>query len=179
MQMRMNSDHDAVARIRARVPGAFEHVYRVTRDGVFGLLVALAGSRDVAEELLQETYARFLARVYRADDAPRVDDVRAYLLRIARNLVIDAQRESPSPATLDAVDEPALADEPADDDGPERALRLLRRLPTEQREVIVLRLYNDLSYPSIAEMTDTPVKTLESRYRYGIAKLKRWWDERP
>jgi RNA polymerase sigma-70 factor, ECF subfamily len=163
---------------------AFEQIYRDTRDGVYGLLITTTGRADLAEDLLQETYARFLARMNGAAAPPPLRNVRAYLLRIARNLAVDeARRFTPVTEGLDRLEtyeDPDGFAAPGEDDKAEteRALRLLRRLPEDQREVIVLRLYNDLSFPEIAGLLGVSIKTLESRYRYGIQKLRSLWKAR-
>jgi RNA polymerase sigma-70 factor (ECF subfamily) len=48
----------------------------------------------------------------------------------------------------------------------------LRRLPEEQREVIVLRVWGQLSFQEIADALEAPPNTVASRYRYGLAKLR-------
>ncbi|MBN2491689.1 MAG: sigma-70 family RNA polymerase sigma factor [Planctomycetes bacterium] len=179
----METDRTLLEHVRQRRPGAFEKIYHETRDGVYGLLLSCTGRVDTAEELLQETYSRFLRRVYRTAAPMALASVRGYLLRIARNLVADTARrparESGDEALMELAADPAEVPEIDEGEGEAaRALRLLRRLPEDQREVIVLRLYNDLTYPEISALTHLPVKTLESRYRYGIQKLRALWSTR-
>ena len=181
MPMLMENDRHIHLEVRARSPGAFERFYRQTRDGVYGLLLAFTGQRDIADELFQETYARFLRQVHASDGSAPIRNLRAYLLRIARNLAAD-QARGPFPAeSLQALEEDrmpiATPEESMEQDlEAHRALQLLRKLPENQREVILLRLYNDLGYREIAEMTGVPEKTLMSRYRYGIQKLRSLWN---
>jgi RNA polymerase sigma-70 factor (ECF subfamily) len=179
----METDRNLLDHVRQRRPGAFETIYRQTRDGVYGLLLSCTGRVDTAEELLQETYSRFLRRVYRTTDPMALSSVKAYLLRIARNLVADEARRPVRWSSDEGLAEVAAdpSGMPALDEGEgeaERALRLLRRLPEDQREVIVLRLHNGLAYQEISKLTRVPVKTLESRYRYGIQKLRSLWNTR-
>jgi len=179
----METDHDLIEQVRQRRPGAFEKVYQDTRNGVYGLLLTRTGRVDTAEELLQETYSRFLGQVHGVRKLPAVRNLRAYLLRIARNLAVDEARRrvrsiedaGRAETVVDPAEPPAVSGEEGET---ERALRLLRKLPEDQREVIVLRLYNDLGYREISDLTGVPEKTVESRYRYGIQKLRALWETR-
>ena len=51
--------------------------------------------------------------------------------------------------------------------------RALHRLPSEQREIILLKLSEDLTFREIAEMRDVPINTVSSWYRRGIEKLRK------
>ena len=54
----------------------------------------------------------------------------------------------------------------------QRVARALEKLPLDQREVVVLRLQGDMKFRQIAEMLDITVNTAQSRYRYGMEKLR-------
>ena len=54
----------------------------------------------------------------------------------------------------------------------ERVSRAISSLPSEQREVVTLHLYGDMRFREIAEWQKTSVKTVQSRYRYGLEKLR-------
>lgn len=61
----------------------------------------------------------------------------------------------------------------------EQTLRkLMEQLPEEQREVIVLRVYGDLSFKEIAQLTDVSINTALGRMRYGLINLRRMIGER-
>ncbi len=60
----------------------------------------------------------------------------------------------------------------AREDRMQRVTLALEKLPIEQREVVVLRLQGDLKFRQIAEMLDVSVNTAQSRYRYGMEKLR-------
>lgn len=59
-----------------------------------------------------------------------------------------------------------------------RVARALEKLPIEQREVVVLRLQGDMKFRQIAEMLDVSVNTAQSRYRYGMEKLRQLLSEK-
>jgi len=59
-----------------------------------------------------------------------------------------------------------------DDDSNKAVTLALENLPLEQREVIVLHLQGDMKFRQIAAMLDIPINTVQSRYRYGMEKLR-------
>ena len=59
----------------------------------------------------------------------------------------------------------------------QRVVDALASLPQEQRDVIVLRLHAEMTFRQIARLCDMPLATAQSRYRYGIGKLRSMLDE--
>ncbi len=154
-----------------------DQVYRVARH--------LAGSREDADELVQETYARAF-RSWRSYTPGT--NLRAWLLRILTNLNIDRGRRSqraPQMQALEANDY-YLYDKLAESDGgltPED--RVVERLsqddivsalsavPHDFRDVIVLVDIGDFSYQDAAQILDIPIGTVMSRLHRGRRILKR------
>jgi len=61
----------------------------------------------------------------------------------------------------------------------EHMVRLLDRLPDDQREVVSLHLHGELTLREVAETLHIPVNTAKSRYRYAIDKLREMWQSTP
>jgi RNA polymerase sigma-70 factor (ECF subfamily) len=154
-----------------------DQVYRVARH--------LAGSREEAEDLVQETYARAF-RSWR-QFTPGTN-LRAWLLRILTNLNIDRgrrQQRAPQMQPLEANDY-YLYDKLADSgDGVSDEQRVVERLsqddivsalsavPHDFRDVLVLVDLGDFSYADAAQILDIPVGTVMSRLHRGRRILKR------
>jgi len=154
-----------------------DQVYRVARH--------LAGSREEAEELVQETYARAF-RSWRSYQPGT--NLRAWLLRILTNLNIDRGRKrqrAPQMQALEANDY-YLYDRLAESgDGVSDEERVVERLsrddivtalsavPHDFRDVIVLVDLGDFSYQDAAQILDIPVGTVMSRLHRGRRILKR------
>jgi RNA polymerase sigma-70 factor (ECF subfamily) len=103
--------------------------------------------------------------------ADRYDATRRFstwLFEIAVNLCRDWQRRPPEPRARE--DEPAAAELERSDAALDAA-QLLARLPDAQREVVVLRYYQDLSEDEVAEILDIPKGTVKSRMHQAIARL--------
>jgi RNA polymerase sigma-70 factor (ECF subfamily) len=145
-------------------------------------LLFLTGSRDLAEDLFQETWMRVLTRGTQYNGAARFD---TWLFTIARNLMIDMRRKR-TMASLDEMSEPTdegRAFEIATD-GPspldqfqlreDRAevAEVLLKLEPNYREVLVLRFHEELSLEEIAKVTRAPLSTVKSRLYRGLAALK-------
>ena len=172
----------AEARDRVR----FEEEALALSDQVFRVARHLAGSREDAEELVQETYARAF-RSWRSFTPGT--DLRAWLLRILTNLNIDRGRRSqraPQTTPLEANDY-YLYDKLAESDGStapdeERVVERLSQddivtalsaVPHDFRDVIVLVDIGDFSYQDAAQILDIPIGTVMSRLHRGRRILKR------
>ena len=129
------------------------------------------GAREQAQDVIQELYLKL-----HKQGLSRVKNVRCYLYRALSNSCTQLLRER---RRIEYVDITSLKELQADDFSPsnfeqEQALiaRLLATLPHEQSEVIRLHLHGECTFTEIAEIMDTPVATIKSRYRYGIEHLR-------
>ena len=162
-------------------------------DAAFNLARWLAGNAADAEDVVQEAYLR----AFRYFDAYQGGNFRVWLLTIvlqqlfhtwakenrSSRLVFHARRRRP--ATTAETDTTAWGTPPRD---PETLLmerldsqtltRLMERLPTDYREVLLLREVEDLSYKEIAEVSGVPIGTVMSRLaRARLALRKLWFDQ--
>ena len=171
----------AEARDRVR----FEEEALALADQVYSVARHLAGSREEAEDLVQDTYARAF-RSWRSFQPGT--NLRAWLLRILTNLNIDRgrrQQRAPQTQALEANDY-FLYDKLAQDDGggtdEERVVERLSQddivsalsvVPHDFRDVIVLVDLGDFSYQDAAQILDIPIGTVMSRLHRGRRILKR------
>jgi RNA polymerase sigma-70 factor (ECF subfamily) len=171
----------AQARDRVR----FEEEALALSDQVYRVARHLAGSRDDADELVQETYARAF-RSWRSYQPGT--NLRAWLLRILTNLNIDRGRRSqraPQMQPLEANDYFLYDKLAGSDDGRGDEERVVERLsqddvvsalsavPHDFRDVIVLVDIGDFSYQDAAQILDIPIGTVMSRLHRGRRILKR------
>jgi RNA polymerase sigma-70 factor, ECF subfamily len=171
--------------VEARDRVRFEEEALALSDQVFRVARHLAPSRDEAEDLVQETYARAF-RSWRSYTPGT--NLRAWLLRILTNLNIDRGRRTqraPQTTALEANDY-YLYDKLAESDGePTDEDRVVERLsqddivsalaavPHDFRDVIVLVDIGDFSYQDAANILDIPIGTVMSRLHRGRRILKR------
>jgi RNA polymerase sigma-70 factor, ECF subfamily len=182
---RMAESQDAqrlAAEARDRV--RFEEDALALADQVYRVARHLANSREDAEELVQETYARAF-RSWRSFTPGT--NLRAWLLRILTNLNIDRgrrQQRAPQMQALEANDYYLYDRLTEDGDGPTDEDRVVERLsqddivtalaevPHDFRDVVVLVDIGDFSYADAAQILDIPVGTVMSRLHRGRRVLK-------
>jgi RNA polymerase sigma-70 factor (ECF subfamily) len=171
-------DGALVARIARGDPAALGELYDRHGRTVFGALYRMLGAPEPAEEVAQDAFHSVWRRAgtYRADRG----SVRTWLLAIARNAAIDWRRTKGRRSDREAaIDEAAeLVEEIRVDDRVIASLRAERvraavaSLPDEQRVVLSLAFWSGLSQSEIATRTRTPLGTVKSRVRLGMAKLR-------
>jgi len=155
---------------------SFKTLFRYYAPRVQGMLMRSGASREMAEEIAQET----LVTIWRKADSydPGRATVSAWVFTIARNLRIDRFRRD-SRARLHEVYELV---QPAESPSPEAPLetveqeRLVRsaldRLPEEQVRVIELSFFEGRAHGDIAERLGIPLGTVKSRLRLAMARLR-------
>lgn len=141
--------------------------YEEYRQELFTYALAVCANRAAAEDALHDAFYRILQR-------PRnPENFRAYIFRAVRNAAIDEirhrSRELPSESIFRVEAVPVDA-ETRDDC--RLAERLLEALSSDERECIVLKLYNDLTFREIAEIRGVSLNTVASWHRRGIEKLR-------
>jgi RNA polymerase sigma-70 factor (ECF subfamily) len=156
-------------RIVAGDSDALGVVYDRHAPSLLKVLVAILGSRADAEDALQEVFVK-LSR----SRASHVRDLRAYLMTAARHEAFSTLRRRRRERPLEDSDLEGQARLP-DNDAPLTAL--LQRLPPEQREVIALKIYQELTFAEIAAIVKASPNTVAGRYRYGIERLRAWCRE--
>jgi RNA polymerase sigma-70 factor, ECF subfamily len=184
---RMDAEPEEAQRLatEARDRVRFEEDALALSDQVYRVARHLAGSREDADELVQETYARAF-RSWRTFQPGT--NLRAWLLRILTNLNIDRgrrQQRAPQMQPLEANDY-YLYDRLAESgDGVSDEDRVVERLsqddivtalsavPHDFRDVLVLIDLGDFSYQDAAQILDIPVGTVMSRLHRGRRILKR------
>jgi RNA polymerase sigma-70 factor (ECF subfamily) len=127
---------------------------------------ALGLSHSEAEDVLQETFAALL-QLAQAPAAPR-----HYCLRAFRNRALNYRRSLWRRLVRELEARHWFEPSPEHSHWERAAMRALARLPQEQREVIVLKIWHGYSFQAIAELLDTSPNTVAGRYRYGLQKLR-------
>ncbi|KXK58439.1 RNA polymerase subunit sigma-70 [Micromonospora rosaria] len=172
-------DDDLVERFRAGDESALREAYDRYGRAVFHLATSVLANRSDAEDVTQATFVA--AWLGRDTFDPARGSLLGWLLGIGRrkvvdrvracareNRVVESVRQLPEPATAGpdpdtVVDRLVVADE-------------LARLPQEQRRMLELAFYEDLTHQQIAAATGVPLGTVKSHIRRGMASLKRRWE---
>lgn len=158
----------------------FTDIYNQESDSLFRFCLFRVSDREKALELTQEAFTRLWRTI---SLGKRVDNPRALLYMVARNLIIDWYRRIKSVSLeslssrnenseFDAIDERATIEIELNADS-SRVLLLLEKLEPHYREVIHLRYIEDLSPKEIAELMGLNANTVSVRITRGIDALKR------
>jgi len=177
------SDEELMRRTAQGDKPAFALLYERYSESVLSYLYRMLGGVEDVEAIAQEVFLR----AFRFRDTYRYPQrLSTWLFTITRNLAINqARRKKRSPVrnitelNLEGVDisgDPHQVAAKATDDLEKqeeiaRMLKALDDLPTDQKEVIVLGVFQDLSYGEMEEITGTKAVTLRSRMFHGLKKL--------
>jgi RNA polymerase sigma-70 factor (ECF subfamily) len=175
------TDEQLMSAFQGGDDSAFEQLYTRYRRPVFQYVYRRIGDASRAEELTQEVFVGLI----RSRGSWRQEaSFRTYLYRIAFNQCASEARRSDF-KSVDPLERPdgTTVDVVSGDPGPDAEARrkqeaslvagALGRLDSDQREAIVLREYQGLSYEEIAEVTGVAVGTVKSRIFRGKLELKR------
>ena len=154
---------------------ALRRIYEKYKDDLLGLAITLLRDKSVAEDIVHDVFVSFAQTTgtYHLSGT-----LKGYLSTCVANRARDRNRLRPGQgAGLNVVE--ALG---SNSDGPMenaigseesgRLIDLLNRIPYEQREVIVLHLQHGIRFREIADALDISINTVQSRYRYGLDKLR-------
>lgn len=150
-------------------------LYDEHAPALFAFLLNFTRRDADARDVLQELFGKLIAHPERLAG---VHEMRRFLLRLAHRQAIDTHRRR---ATHEAVLARAAAEPPAlfslsanPDEAAFRAALAgaLAELPAEQRAVVHLKLWEQMTFAEIAAALDIPANTAASRYRYGLDKLQ-------
>lgn len=178
------TDTQLVKEFRRGDVQAFNKLVERWQRRIHRLAYRYFASHDEAMEITQKTFIRAYKKLNTLDD---IEKFSSWIYRIANNLCLDetkraGRRRSASLETL--TSEPLTKNIMAD---PERSLlqrelgkilqHALKQLPEEQRIVVILKEYEDLTFREVAEILEEPENTVKSRMYYGLKKLKKIFDQ--
>jgi RNA polymerase sigma-70 factor (ECF subfamily) len=180
----MTDERQALVRgLRRRDPELLDRLIEQYQYRLFRYLLYITGDRERAEDFFQETWVRVLERGQQYDGRYKFE---AWLFTIARNLVIDGQRQKKMSSLDTLMDQgEGQAFEPADEkqesplnvmlqgEAQDNMQAVLAQLPAANREVLLLRFQEELQLDEIARIQATPISTVKSRLYRGLEELKR------
>lgn len=185
--MRSNSNLTDQQLIQLFVSGdvnALDELIKKHKDRIFTSIVILVKDRGLAEDLFQEVFIKIIDTL-RSGSYTDEGKFLPWALRIAHNLCVDHFRKAKrTPVVLnktddyDMFDNLNISEEGAEGkimkaQSHERVRQMLDMLPDDQREVIVLRHFANLSFKEIADKTNCSINTALGRMRYGLINLRK------
>ena len=164
------SDENLVAAINGGDHAAFDVLYYRYRDWVVNLAFRFTGDRELALDVMQETFMYFVKKF--PGFALRAQ-LKTFLYPAVRNLSITLQRKAQRLETL-VKEYDSLADPSSQPSGGSQndMSAILKALGVEHREVLLLRFVDGLSLPEIAAALEIPLGTVKSRLHNGLRTLR-------
>jgi RNA polymerase sigma-70 factor, ECF subfamily len=150
---------------------------------IYGFIYSKLSDRDVADDVFQDTFVKVI-KTLKSQSYNEEGKFLPWVMRIAHNLIIDHYRKEKKMPMLRETEEfsifSVLPDNSNNVEGKiiteliEKDLqKILKKLPEDQKEVLEMRIYQDLSFNEIAELTGVSINTALGRMRYAIINLRK------
>lgn len=192
MSMQLMDDNRLVKLYIKGNEEALSELIKRHKQRVYSHIYLLVRNRDLTEDFFQDTFFKVIQSLkggHYYEDGKFL----AWVLRIAHNLVIDHFRRAkkmpsvPNVFNEDGEEVDIFSILKIEDEGRsseekihiKKVMRsLIEELPYEQKEVLIMRSYYDMSFKEIAEMTNSSINTSLGRMRYALINLKKMMEDR-
>ena len=182
------TDNQLVTSFQQGNNDALEVLITRHKDKIFTSILILVKDKYLAEDLFQDVFIKIIDTL-RNKKYNEEGKFLPWAMRIAHNLCVDHFRKvkrQPTITTSDKQDifevinvvEPGAEEAMISFQSHDRIRKIVDMLPEEQREVIVLRHYADMSFKEIAEVTNCSINTALGRMRYGLMNLRKLMTEK-
>lgn len=162
---------------------AFETLVKRSKSKVYTTIYLIVKDRYIAEDLMQEAYIKAID-VIKSGRYNEEGKFLPWILRISHNMAIDHFRKEKRYPTIVLEDgskvfnsfdfaEDSVEEQQMKADQVENIREMIKKLPDEQREVLVMRHYEDLSFQEIADQTGVSINTALGRMRYALINLRK------
>jgi RNA polymerase sigma factor (sigma-70 family) len=177
------SDKELIGRYLAGNHSSLEQLVYRHKNRVYAYILMIVKDKELAEDLFQDTFIKVINTI-RTGSYKEEGKFIQWVMRIAHNLIIDYFRKSKRIPIVENSDEYDIFDRvkiPVES-VEERIIteqihldvkKLIDFLPAEQREVLIMRHYGDMSFKDIAEVTNVSINTALGRMRYALINLRK------
>lgn len=184
MNLSTSTDYELVELYENGNDKAFDEILRRHQNYVYSYILFLVKEEDVADDIFQETFTRAIIAI-RSHRYQTTGKFSAWLIRIAHNLIVDSTRETETGKIIFQekfssnilndirLSEGAIEGNIMEQQKADQIRKMLDYLPEVQREVIIMRFYEDLSFKEIAEKTGVSINTSLGRMRYALINLRK------
>jgi RNA polymerase sigma-70 factor (ECF subfamily) len=173
--MLMSEDQRLLRRLHRGDTEALSRIYEKYKDSLLTLAVSVLYDIHTAEDCLHDVFVNFAKA---AAGLEINSSLKGYLISCVVNCARNRIKKGKnfSPCQIEETDPPAALSDPAgqliDNEESTRVFQALAKLSDEQHEVITLHIYGEMKFKEISDFLDISINTVQSRYRYGIEKLR-------
>jgi RNA polymerase sigma-70 factor (ECF subfamily) len=154
---------------------------------IFGFIYSKISDRDISNDIFQDTFIKVI-KTLKSNSYNEEGKFLPWVMRIAHNLIIDHFRRSKKMPMFRETEEFSIFSIMSDDsltieskmiqEQVEIDLRkLIEELPADQKEVLVMRVYQDMSFKEISELTGVSINTALGRMRYALMNMRKVIDK--
>ncbi len=188
METKFQSDQALIRQYLDGKESAFELLLNRHKDRVFSYIMFTIRDETLANDIFQETFMKAI-RTLKKGGYNEEGKFLPWINRIAHNLIIDhfrRQKKYPTtnggpdfdifeiiPDESKTVEEEAIKDQILSD-----VKKLVHKLPQDQKEVLMMRMYFDMSFKEIAERTNVSINTALGRMTYALINLRKMVDKK-
>jgi len=186
---KMISDYELIMRFVKGEQSCFEHLIHRHKNKVFAYISLYIRDQALAEDLFQDTFLKVIQSVKTGKYYDNGKFI-SWVMRIAHNLIIDHFRRVKQMNTIsnddyesDLFNSKKLSEDNVEDNLVKNQIHkdirmLISKLPDDQREVVILRHYSDMSFKEIANITGVSINTALGRMRYALINIRKMMDEK-
>ena len=150
---------------------------------IYGFIYSKLSDRDVADDVFQDTFIKVI-KTLKSNSYNEEGKFLPWVMRIAHNLIIDHYRKNKKMPMLRETEEFSIFSIISDNslniegkmisDQVENDIqKIIEELPDDQKEVVMLRIYQDLSFKEISDLTGVSINTALGRMRYALLNLRK------
>ena len=150
---------------------------------IYGFIYSKISDRDLSDDIFQDTFIKVI-KTLKSNSYNEEGKFLPWVMRIAHNLVIDHFRKSRKMPMLRETEEFSIFSVlPDNSETIENEIislqiendikKIIKELPEDQKEVLMMRIYQDLSFKEISELTGVSINTALGRMRYAVINLRK------
>ncbi len=182
------SDKELISQYLDGNDKAFEVLLNRHRDKIYTSIYLFVKDRDLAEDIFQDVFIKII-RTLRNGKYNHEGKFLQWAMRISYNMCVDHFRKNKRKTKVSATETFDIFDvlESKEDNKEvtmiksqlhKKVRELVDRLPEEQREVVILRHYADMSFKEISQLTRVSINTALGRMRYALINMRKMVDEK-
>ena len=154
---------------------------------IYGFIYSKLSDRDIADDIFQDTFIKVI-KTLKSNSYNEEGKFLPWVMRISHNLIIDHYRKNKKMPMFRETEDFSIFSIMSDNVPNIESLlitsqvesdlrKLIEELPEDQKEVLVMRMYQDLSFKEISELTGVSINTALGRMRYAIMNLRKVIDK--
>ncbi|RLD58326.1 MAG: RNA polymerase subunit sigma-24 [Bacteroidetes bacterium] len=184
------SDKELISKYIQGDHNSFEVLIQRHQNRIYAYILMITKNKELADDVFQDTFIKVI-KTMRAGSYNEEGKFLQWVMRIAHNLIIDHFRKSNRMPVIDnsknenfnifdtlIIKEKSIEEQMITDQIHKDVRKIIEYLPDEQREVLYMRHFAEMSFKDIAEVTNVSINTALGRMRYALINLRKLIEEK-